>query len=208
MKALIAISVAVVCFVAAGGCKTGSAEKEYEPMGSKAPEFGSTPDLATVQGFIVGKWALTDYSDPIFAKQLGLESIAAEEKPDKEWWYEFSKDGSFKCGNTGQKWQAEGHYAVNGNQVGLTYETMAGRTIQEAQAEYQKREESGRGSAIMTAMVMESVFKSFQMWITVEVASDKKRLYFSGTGTSIAGASGNAPPVGGKGLERMAEKTG
>lgn len=190
------------------GCSKQDPSASFEPLGDGAPEFASTAELGTPQGFMAGRWCVTDYSDPVFQKQLGLGALGEEAEVDKDWYYDFKSDGTFTCGDSGLGWSVTGKYAMNGNVVQLTYEEMQGHTIPDAEAEYKKKEESGRTSGIASAMVMESVFESFRRWTAIEVASDKKHLFWIGTGMAVPGAAPGAPPVGGKGLERMGEKKG
>ncbi len=173
------------------GCAGGAKAKvPTKPMGSGAPEFGSTAEYSTVAGFIVGRWSPVEGKlDAEFAKQLGVESLSDPNKVEViigQWW-EFAPDGTFFYSQDGVKWKINGHWTASGNGVRLTYETQNSKTIAQAKADLRKNAETGVAAAIAVEMKMERLFDTLEVMTYFELHEDKKRLHFKTEGASPGG---------------------
>ena len=184
-----------------GGPKEAEANsKPGTPMGDKAPAFES--DWSK---FIVGRWSpyTGESIDPALAKQLGVESVNEGGDVDVDRWWNFTPDGKFTYRTRAFSWQVEGTWAAQTDGVTLSYLTLDGVPLAEAQGKVKERAESGRQGAIMNDMAMEFVFDKLPSYNRIMLGDDKKHIYFS-TGTGEADpAMGSLGGLGRLQLERV-----
>lgn len=196
----------VVAAWMAAGCLVG-APKEAEantkpgkPMGANAPAFES--DWSK---FIVGRWSpfSGESIDPALAKQLGVESVNEGGEVDVDRWWNFTPDGKFTYRTRAFSWQVEGTWNAQADGVSLTYATLDGVPLAEAQMKVKERAESGRQGAILNDMAMEFVFDKLPSYNRIMLGDDKQHVYFS-TGSGEADpAMGSLGGLGRLQLERV-----
>jgi hypothetical protein len=141
------------------GCK--KEETVMAPMGDAAPDYGSTLQLATLQGFLPGRWCL----------EMGGDTDATR-------YYEFKQDGTFDCGDSDSEWTAAGRWTVAGDRAHLTYETMKGKPFQQFQEEYRKDKQGGGQVAVARALFYDNLYQELGSMTSLAVDEDKKGLTF------------------------------
>lgn len=162
-------------------------------MGDKAPDF--TGDLPK---FVVGRWSpsMGEMIDPAFAKQLGMDSVNQQNaEADLDRWWNFKADGTFTYRTRAFSWQVEGTWKASQDAVDLTYSTMDGKPLAQAEQESKAKEETGRQAAIINEMGKEFVFKKLPSLSHIIVGDDKKHLYF------VTGSGAPDPAMGSMGGE-------
>lgn len=195
------------------GCNSGPAEPELTRLGDTAPEFGSKPDLGTIQGFVVGKWTPRDYIDPIFAKQLGVGAIEEQQSSETgpiEELYVITADGKFSVDLKAARVKMGGTWTVVGNTISLNYTTLNDNPIQAEKARLMKAAEGGTQGAVRNEVITDMVTTAMEKQTTMIVSSDKKMLFFSSSMAAPAGMSegemASFANLSGTALERLAEK--
>jgi hypothetical protein len=146
-----ALACALLLFGVVAGCKT-EPEKQLVEM-RDPPAFGSTPEVKTMQAFVVGKWGVKDIIDPNLVKNYHMEGIATQEAEEGVTdYFTFKGDGTFICRlrNFGPK--IEGKWTVNDQALTLSFDTIDGQPTQSVMDEVHKDEETGAQAAIPRAM--------------------------------------------------------
>ena len=189
-------TLALALCTAVVGCQLpqpGPAEFDVR-LGDGAPEFGSGDTTKTLTQFVIGHWALTDYVDPEFSRQLGLGALAKEmaDQPVIEV-FEFRADGTFQYKRLKANWVVAGKWQDTGNAVILTYQTYNGKPLQQAQEESKRAAEGGTQAAVANDLLMDGLTGNIQKLTTLQVASNKRILVFTSTeGGQIQLAAGSA----------------
>lgn len=172
-------------------------DKAKVPMGEKAPAFGSTPQLKTTEGFLVGRWTRTNAIDTDLARQLKVESLPRETIVDAVW--EFYADGSFTYSDVGENYVFAGRWTKTANGVTLKYQTLNGKPIKQVIAENTQNSEKGYSGAIRASFILEAFQKDEGKLTNLTLYSDKKMLVFENP-------SGENPLTGGIRLERLGKE--
>lgn len=162
------------------GLLVGCSEDEPPPlvsMGESAPEFGSTPEMSTVTGFLVGRWKTVADIDMALAKEMGFTEEDFEDAYEPEFW-EFADDGTFFYSKPGSTKKLAGNWKESGSGVYLDYKTFDGMTIDEYRKETQKGAETGTTAGLINEMVMEEVFGRLLRMNYLALQDDGKRLEF------------------------------
>lgn len=179
------------------GC--GSKEAELAPLGDAAPAFGSSAELQSLQGFVVGTWCVID-----------MEGM----KPG--YTYVFKSDGTFTTGIKDGDWNASGTWTAGPESISLNYTTMKGKPMQAFIAEYKKDEEGGGQVSVERALYYDDLIRRLNSMTNLWIDEDKKHLTFSrpepprsedGSGGEDEGSSfGDLMRNMGGQLERMGPK--
>jgi len=202
MKGACLFLLSLVSLNGLSGCTASQqAPAEYDVRaGDSAPEYGSSEAMKSYGQFIVGHWAMTDYVDPEFAKQLGIGALSKEmaDQPVSDV-FTFGQDGTFEYRRLKSDWKVSGHWKDDGAGLTLSFETYNGKPLQQAVQESKKAAEGGTQAAVAKDLFMDSLMSDVQKLTTLRLASNKRMLVFtSPDGGPVQSAAGTA-------LERLVQ---
>jgi hypothetical protein len=188
----------LLCMLFLVGCQGpgGSESKKYEPMGDKAPVFGSTPEMKTVQKFVEGTWLRTSFSP---SGGLFSGDLTGQDSADR---YTFATDGTLRV-KLG-KHLIGGTYTVSGNNITLAYTSVNGNPIEQLRAEVRAAEEKGTQGGVLDAMILEQIDKRLDGLNSLSLAADGRMLRFP-PDYETDEQTGQQVDVGGPALERAEE---
>lgn len=176
--------VALAGFIGAGCAKPAAAKV---PL-ANPPEFGSSPELSSVKGFLSGKWGVEIYIDLEKAAKLpGMDAIIKDFKENTkdqkiEDVFTFKDDGTFRL--SGGTWghKVEGTWREQGSAVMLSYDKLDGKPFQERMAEITKASESGTQASLYEAEAADRLDAKLKVYSQLRLSDDKKFLLFQGPG--------------------------
>ncbi|MBS1714253.1 MAG: hypothetical protein JST30_07935 [Armatimonadetes bacterium] len=198
-RSLIGLCLAVGTASLFGCASPSNSTPEFDVRsGDGAPEFGSSEALKSYSGFVVGHWALTDYVDPEFAKQLGIGALSQQmaDQPVSNV-FDFASDGTFVYRRMKAEWKVAGKWAENGQGLTLTYESFNGKPLQQAQEESRKAAEGGTQAGVAQDLFMDQLTAEMQKLTVLRLASNKRMLVFT------APEGGQVQLAAGTALERL-----
>ena len=119
----------------------GCSRDRYAPMGANAPAFGSTPELATIQGFIVGSWRESYEPSAEPGGPQFLRAALAQETPV----ITLSSDRTVTLHEIKHEGcVAHGTWSVQGDRVALAFTDVDGLTFDQVQAQLSERRDENR----------------------------------------------------------------
>ena len=152
--------------------------------------------------FVPGFWALSEYMDPEFAKQMGMSSLTPglEDQPVQDV-FEFKEDGTFVFRRKDRTYKISGTWKDQGQTVFLLYEAYDGKPLTQAREELMKEAEGGTPGAIRTEIETDFLFNDLMKLTTVRIASDRRMLLFASDEDPMSGHNAS-----GTGLERLGDE--
>jgi hypothetical protein len=191
----------VVALVAGCGTTETKSVVPTARLGVRAPEYdGKT--YTTLASFAPGFWALTEYMDPEFAKQMGMSSLTPglEDQPVDDV-FEFKEDGTFVFRRKNRTYKITGTWKDQGQTLFLLYEAYDGKPLAQAREELMKEAEGGTPGAIKTEIETDFLFNDLMKLTTLRVASDRRMLLFANDEDPMGGHNAS-----GTGLERLGDE--